>query len=112
MNGTTMLRPAGRVCLYFPNPSPTPARACGTIRTVLASRVTTKRNSSTSRMSTISAPMDTPSDLSVGGRGPGSGLETRYRMDVRRGSADLQDLDGLARIDREGLVVRLGRPDL
>src|SRR4051794_9103231 len=108
-----MLRPAGSVSLYFPNRSTIPARAWGTIRIVLASRGTTKRNSRTSRMSTISAPMGTPSALVVRrGRGANSGLDARYRMDVRRGSADLQDLDGAPRLDGERLVVRLGRPDL
>ena len=44
--------PAGRLALYFPKRSTMPARACGTIRTVLARTATAK---TTSRMSTTSA---------------------------------------------------------
>src|SRR4051794_20061450 len=96
-----MLRPADSVCLYLPNRSTIPARACGTMRTVLTSRITTNRKSRTSRISTISAPM-----------GFSSGVDAWYRMDVRRGSADFQDLHSGPRFDGRVLVVGLGRPDL
>jgi hypothetical protein len=41
-NGTTTFRPAGSDALYLPNRSTIPARACGTIRTVLAMAAITK----------------------------------------------------------------------
>ena len=90
-----MLRPAGRVSLYLPKRSTMPARACGTIRTVLASRTTTKTTTSSEqdqqgcRHSVL---------LRVGrlGRTCGSGLEAGHRVDVGRRALDLQDLDGLA----------------
>src|SRR5687768_13354839 len=102
MNGTTILRPASRVCWYFPKRSTMPARACGTILTVLASM--TMANSA-SRASTMSAVM-TLLRLWC------SGFETVDGVDVGGGAADLEHLDGLAGLDGERLVVGLGAPDV
>src|SRR6476661_7021521 len=87
-----MLRPAGSVCLYLPNRSTMPARACGTIRTVLAS--STMTNSSTSASSTRKTVI-----------GTSSGVESRDGVDVGGGAADLEHLDGLAGGDGQRLVV-------
>src|SRR6476619_6676065 len=100
-----MLRPAGRVCLYLPKRSTMPARAWGTIRTVLASSTMTNRNSNASSINRAVMPS---SFLQLGR----SRLEGRDRVDVRRGAPDLEDLDGLPRCDGEVLVVRRRRPDL
>src|SRR3954451_9929678 len=101
MNGTRMFRPAGRVSLYFPNRSTTPARACGMIFTVLASITTTNSSSSTA---TISNAIGTTVSFSV--------AELGKRVHVRRGAADLEDLHGRSHLDGLVLVVRRGRPDL
>ena len=47
-----MFSPAGRLVLYFPKRSTMPARACGTIRTVLTSTATAN---STTRINSTSA---------------------------------------------------------
>src|SRR3954469_15418401 len=105
MNGTTMLRPAGRDSLYLPKRSRMPARACGMIRTVRASMMTTNSTIRISRAYTTS--MAAPS---LGGAG--SGHQLADRMDVRRGAADREHLDRRPRGDRERVVVGTGRPDL
>src|SRR3954453_5393399 len=105
-NGTTTLRPAGRLALYFPNRSTIPARACGTMRTVLASTATTK---TTTRISTTSAGCMV-SSFSV----PSTNLrvETRYLVHERCRALDLQYVDPRARFDDQVLVVRTGGPQL
>src|SRR5687767_9750725 len=98
MNGTTTLRPAGSVPLYLPKRSTMPARACGTMRTVLASITMTNSSNSASRMRNS--------------MGTSSGVETRDGVDVGGGAPDLEHLDGLAGLDDDVLVVRRGGPDL
>src|SRR5215213_7276070 len=98
MNGSTMLSPAGSVPLYLPKRSTMPARACGTMRTVLASRTMTNRSNRASGIRNST--------------GTSSGVETRDRVDIGGGASDLEHLDGLAGLDDEVLVVRRGRPDL
>src|SRR5690349_13096579 len=101
-----MFRPAGSVSLYLPNRSTMPARACGMIRTVRASITTTNRTTRISRAYTTS--MAAPSLFG----GPDSGHQLAHGVDVRRGAADREHLDRRPGRDREGLVVRAGRPDL
>src|SRR3954464_10904013 len=98
MNGTTMFRPAGRVSLYLPNRSTIPARACGMIRTVFASRMITNSSRIAARIRT------TVTDVSS------SFAELADGVDVRRRATDLEDLHGAARLDGDVLVVRRGRP--
>src|SRR5689334_20216139 len=96
-----------------------PARACGTIRTVLATTATAKI---TSRMSTISAAgMVSPPCLawfvvvrrrSVRPPWPGLGAELGDRVDQGRGALDLEDVDLCADRDHVVLVIGPGGPDL
>src|SRR5918995_5250787 len=106
MNGTTMLSPAGSVPLYLPKRSTMPARACGTMRTVFASSTMTNRTSSANKIRAISM------DVSFVGRTCGSGLEPGDGVHNGGGAADRQHLDGLARLDAGGVVVRFGGPEL
>src|SRR6478609_134930 len=105
MKGTTMLRPAGRVLRYLPKRSTTPARACGTIRTVLARSTTTKISSRASRIRITGGTSDSSSCF-------GLAVELGDRVDVRRGTADLEHLDRGSGLDGEVLVVRRGAPGL
>src|SRR4051812_17634981 len=91
--GGITLRPAVRVSLYLPNRSTMPARACGTMRTVLLSTRTTNsknRMRGTNRYGLTSVSwVGGPSLVERGVRG----------MDVDGGALDGQHLDGLACLD-------------
>src|SRR6476659_7027752 len=107
MNGTTTLRPAGSVSLYFPKRSTMPARACGMIRTVLASRTTTKSRTTSANPSRNG--IGTP--LRPGGRKRcGSWLEPADGVDVGGRALDGEHLDRLADGDGQGLVIGLRCP--
>src|SRR6188508_2301852 len=94
-----MLSPGESVTRYLPNRSTMPARACGMIRTVLASRMTTKMTK-TARM--IKPVMVPPLPLLCGAR---SGA-----ADVGRRAPDLDHLGAFTGLDLVELVVRGGGP--
>src|SRR5664279_524243 len=105
-NGTTMFSPAGRVPLYLPNRSTIPARACGTMRTVLAS--TTAANSTINKNSTSTATGTVfPHSFSCG-----ASVQLGDLVHESGGAPDLEDVDLRARLDHGVLVVRSRGPDL
>src|SRR4051812_42664357 len=108
-----MLRPAGSVSLYFPNRSTMPARACGMIRTVLASSTMTKAKNRTaipSRYGVTGCSQSGSGWLGVGGRSRLERGVDRVHVDGR--TLHGEHLDGRAGLDGQRAVVRDGRPDL
>src|SRR3954452_20291984 len=108
-NGTTMLRPAGSVSLYFPNRSTMPARACGMIRTVLASSTMTKAKNRTaipSRYGVTGCSQSGSGWLGVGGRSRLERGVDRVHVDGR--TLHGEHLDGRAGLDGQRAVVRDG----
>ena len=81
--------------LYLPNRSTMPARACGTIRTVLASTVIDEQQ----QQGQDDQDGDGHRDLlrGVGGLEALASVELREGVDVGGGAADLEDLDGARR---------------
>src|SRR3954468_16653233 len=106
MNGTSRCGPASSVPLNFPSRSTSPVRACGMIRTDLASVMTTN-----STMIAISAAMIAP-PMRDSFRLVESGFDRQDGVDQRGHPADLEHLDQRAGRDREALVVRPCRPVL
>src|SRR5215211_1869799 len=104
-----MFRPAGSVSLYLPKRSTMPARACGMIRTVRASSTTT--NSTNRTMIPIAYGVTAGSKrVAVGGC---SRVDRPVgRVDVDGRALHGQHVDGLPRLDGDGVVVGLGGPDL
>src|SRR3954454_20941285 len=100
-----MLSPGDRVARYFPKRSTIPARACGTIRTVLASTRIAKRTRTTKNANTnvMLLPL-------LGGSWSGPQLVSAEY--VRRGALDRHDVDRGAFLDLVVLVVGARGPDL
>src|SRR3954454_3710306 len=105
-NGVTTLRPGCSVARYLPNRSTIPARAWGTILTVLAS---TRIAKSTSTMKNANR---NGIWLPLVRESCGSGPQLVGAQDVRRRTLDRHDVDRRTGLDLVVLVVRLGRPDL
>src|SRR5690349_4611668 len=103
-----MLSPAGSVTLYLPKRSTMPARACGTIRTVLTRVTTTKIRSRSATMPTTCMRLAFFRLFSV----CGSGSELGDFVDVGGGAADLEHLDLGPDSDHVVVHVRAGAPDL